>query len=179
MIIRTRRLVIKPIAEADALDMFTYRAEETICKYQSFHPKNVEEVRCFIVDTSKDFNEENTWFQLGLWVTNKLIGDIGIHFIGPDNQQCEIGYTISPDYQRKGYGKEAVRKIIDYLFTVMSKHRIIASLNPENVASKALLKSLGFREEGCFTKSVLNKGIWEDDLVYAMLREEWKPVCTD
>ncbi len=102
-----------------------------------------------------------------------MIGDIGIHFIGPENKQVEIGYTISRDFQRQGFGKEAVIGIINYLFKNLQKHRITASLDPKNSASIALLESIRFRKEGLLKQSILNQGVWEDDLLYALLSEEW------
>jgi RimJ/RimL family protein N-acetyltransferase len=153
--------------------MFEYRSNDIIQKYQSFKPKDKAEIVKFIKINTKVFNKEDTWYQLGIFENGRLIGDIGIHFIGPDNKQCEIGYTISQNEQRKGYGKEAVIGLINYLFCQMGKHRIIASLDPNNEASRRLLESIGFRNEGLFIKSVYDGSKWEDDLVYALLEEEW------
>jgi len=47
----------------------------------------------------------------------QLIGDIGVRFL--DDSQVELGYTLSPEYQGKGYAAEAVNAVIDYLFTVL------------------------------------------------------------
>ena len=43
-----------------------------------------------------------------------------------DPRQCEIGFTLAPDYQGRGYATEAVRLLAGYLFTVRGKHRITA-----------------------------------------------------
>jgi len=172
--ITTTRLVIKPLTVENAADMLEYRINDSICEYQSFHPKKIDDIISFITTNTVEFNCENSWFQVGVFLDSKLIGDIGIHFIGPENRQCEIGYTISHHYQKMGYGKESVKGIISYLFHTLGKHRIIASLNPENIASIALLESIGFRKEGLFKKSILINGTWEDDLIYALLNEEWK-----
>lgn len=171
--IKTKRLIIKPISLNDVHHMFEYRAHENVARFQSFRPKTMADVEAFIKNNPFEFNTENSWFQLGVFLNQMLIGDIGIHFVGPENKQCEIGYTIGEAYQKKGYGKESVWGITNYLFKEMNKHRISASLDPKNEASIALLESLGFRKEGLFKKSVLNNGIWEDDLVYAKLNEEW------
>jgi RimJ/RimL family protein N-acetyltransferase len=173
MLISTKRLVIKEISIADAPRVFEYRQAPEVLRFQSFNPKSIDEVHSFIRNEAMDFNKENTWLQLGIYLAGQLIGDMGIHFIGPENKQCEIGYTIDPKYQKNGYGKESVSGVLDYLFRELDKHRIIASLDPENEASRNLLESLGFRNEGCFKKSILNKGEWGDDLVYALLDEEW------
>ena len=172
-IVKTNRLVIKEITTRNADDMFEYRSNLEVQAYQSFKPRVKTEVIDFIKRNTRTFNKEETWYQLGIFLNEKMIGDIGIHFIGPENQQCEIGYTIGQHEQRKGYGKEAVIGVIDYLFKELNKHRIIASLDPNNEASKYLLESIGFRKEGLFIKSIYNNGKWEDDLVYALLEEEW------
>jgi RimJ/RimL family protein N-acetyltransferase len=174
VIIHTLRLHIKKIGLEDALDMFEYRSNGAVSKHQSFKPKTIDSVKIFLEKNTKEFNIQDKWFQFGVYLNSKMIGDIGIHFIGPENMQCEIGYTISHQYQRNGYGKESVNGVVNYLFKEMNKHRIVASLNPKNKASIELLKSLGFRREGLFRKSILSNGNWEDDLIYALLREEWE-----
>ena len=124
--------------------------------------------------TSKVIDKPDTWFQLGIFIKRKeeLIGDIGIHFLS-DNKQCEIGYTLSSDYQGKGYATEAVRSVINYLFYDLKKHRIIASVDPRNVKSIELLKRIGMRKEAHFKKSIWINNEWADDIIYAILREEW------
>jgi RimJ/RimL family protein N-acetyltransferase len=172
-LIKTNRLILKEISLKEVDEMFEYRSNDIVQKYQSFRPKSKAEIIRFIKQNTKVFNMEDTWYQLGIYVNEIMIGDIGIHFLGPDNKQCEIGYTISQNEQRKGYGKEAVIGLVDYLFCKMGKHRIIASLDPDNEASKKLLESIGFRNEGLFKKSIYEGNKWNDDLVYALLEEEW------
>jgi len=98
-----------------------------------------------------------------IYAEEVLIGDAGIHFLDPENMQCEIGYTIAKKYQGNGFGREAVSGIIEYLFTKLHKHRITASVDPENTASIRLLEKLGFSKEE----------IWKDDVQYGLLEEEW------
>jgi RimJ/RimL family protein N-acetyltransferase len=155
--ITTKRLVLEDISLVHANEMFEYRCNEDISKFQSFQPKTIEEVNTFITDNTKYFNIENYWYQMGIFFNIKMIGDIGIHFMAPDNKQCELGYTINSSFQKKGFGKESVVGIIDYLFKKLEKHRITASLNPDNIASIALLESIGFRREGHFRKVYLTK----------------------
>ena len=171
--IRTTRLALHDLSINDSMAMYEYRKDKKIQLFQSFNPNNIEEVKNFIISNSSHFNIENKWFQIGIYRGTTLIGDMGIHFLGPNNKQCEIGYTISVQYQKKGYGKEAVGCLLNYIFNNMKKHRVIASLNPDNIASIALLESIGFRKEGIFIKSIYNKDHWEDDMIYAILEDEW------
>ncbi|MDD3915429.1 MAG: GNAT family protein [Bacteroidales bacterium] len=87
--------------------------------------------------------------------------------------QAEIGYTLDKNFRGKGYAAEALTKIIDYLMNDLNKHRIVA-LGPTNSDSIRLVERLGFRKEAHFIKSLFFHGEWVDDLIYAILANEWK-----
>jgi RimJ/RimL family protein N-acetyltransferase len=172
--INTSRLFIKSLERSDAAGLFAYRSDERVARYQTFRPTAPEDAAAFIDGNSGPFGIEGTWHQLGIHLGGQLIGDIGIHFLGPGNLQCEIGYTVSPACQGKGYAKEAVRAVLGFLFDGLGKHRVVASVDLRNAASVALLERLGFRKEGHFVKSVLVDGAWEDAVQYGLLDEEWR-----
>ncbi len=115
ILLSTERLILKDLSKDDAQDFFRYRSNFEVSMYQAFHPKSVNAAASFIENNTENFNQEETWFQTGIFLENTLIGDIGIHFTGPDNRQCEIGCTIAPEYQNKGYASEAVAKVVYYL----------------------------------------------------------------
>ena len=111
---------------------------------------------------------------MALRPAGQLIGDCAAIPHADDPRQCEIGFTIAPKYQGHGYGTEAVRLLLGYLFTARGKHRITACCDPRNTASAALLERLGMRREGHLRQSTWAKGEWTDDLVYALLHDEWQ-----
>jgi RimJ/RimL family protein N-acetyltransferase len=131
----------------------------------------------FISRNSNKINIPGTWFQFVIIEHDSdiLIGDIGIHFLESDseNKQAEIGYTLDRNSRGKGYATEALTEIINYLIKDLNKHRIIASIDPTNNDSIRLIERLGFRKEGHFKKSLFFHGEWVDDLIYAILAEEW------
>jgi len=107
--ILTERLLIRKLEINDAQDFYKYRSLPEVYKFQSFKPKNTEDIKAFFEGLSELPNIKNTWFQLAVCTKdeNKLIGDIGIHFL-EDNEQIEIGYTLNPDFQGIGYGKSSM-----------------------------------------------------------------------
>lgn len=161
---------------ADKESVFAYRSDAVANKYQGFVPKEIKDVEAYIENNTKAFNQPETWFQLVMidMVTHEIIGDIGIHFIGQDNLQSEIGCTLNKKFQSKGYATEALKTIMDYLFYDLNKHRIIASIDPDNIDSIRLVERLGFRKEAHHKESLLFKGEWVDDVIYAVLGREWK-----
>ena len=174
--ITTPRLVLRTLNITDAPALFSYRSLPAIYRYQSFRPKTIQEVEHFIIENTKYFNKEGTWHQLAIELEEKVIGDIGLHFIGPMNLHCEIGYTLNPHYQHKGYAREAIRNLLKYLFEELKKHKVVGSVDPENIASIKLLEDLGFKREGILRKSVLEDEEWKDDMIYGMLEEEWEKI---
>lgn len=177
MNLTTPLLTIRPVSITDSEALFAYRAIKSINTFLSQEPKSVDDVKDFIARSSKSFNVPGTWFQLALVEkeTNTVIGDIGLHFLDTDplNAQVEIGYTLHPNYHGKGFAFEALQAVISYLFKSLNKHRIVASVDPNNLPSIRLLKKLGFKKEGHFSKSLYFKGAWVDDVIFALLKQDW------
>ena len=171
--IQTDRLLIRAIEMKDKEDFFHYRSMPQVYKYQTWKPRQIREIEEFIRKNAGVCpNTVNAWLQLAICLKEgRMIGDIGIHFT--EDHQIEIGYTLSPEHQGNGYAFEAVKVVINYAFLEWKKHRITASVDPENTQSIKLLEKLGFRKEAHFVKSFLMDGQWCDDYVYAMLEEDW------
>jgi RimJ/RimL family protein N-acetyltransferase len=172
----TERLILRPINLDDAKAVFQYRSDSNANKYQGWIPARIEDVDYFINNTvSNTINKKGTWFQFVITLKHngELIGDIGLHFFDNENKQVEVGCTLNKDYQKKGFAKEAMDEIMKYIFITLNKHRIIASIDPENSSSIRLFEKLKFRKEAHFRKSIFIDGKWFDDLIYAILKCEW------
>lgn len=172
--IETKQLTLRRLEMNDKQSLYAYRSLPEVALYQSWQPSTLEEAENFILRTLEaDPFKEDQWIQMAVCLkSGTMIGDIGIHFI--DEFQAELGYTLSPLYQHQGYAFEAVSAVIDLLFTQFHKHRITASADPDNRNSIRLLEKLGFRKEAHFKKSFYLNGQWFDDVLYAILDEEWK-----
>lgn len=173
--IGTARLLLRPIQPQDAGAVFLYRSNKQVNRYQSFIPESVDEVDHFIAHkVSREINVPGTWMQ---WVIIKmddgeLIGDIGVHFHAHDPLQAEIGCTFNGLYHGQGYATEALKKITDFLFDELGKERITASVDPRNLPSVRLMERIGFRQQAHLKESYYTHGVWEDELIFAQLKED-------
>jgi RimJ/RimL family protein N-acetyltransferase len=174
----TERLRLNGLTAGDAPAMFEYRSDSQVCEYQSFAPRSLTDVEAFIGRSHPQvFAHAGTWFQFAVRLreSGRMIGDVGIHFLADDtHDQVEIGFTIAPEFQGRGYGAEAVSRALDFLLVECHKHRVFASVDPRNETSVRLLERVGMRQEAHFRKSLWFKGEWVDDVVFAVLRSEWR-----
>ena len=170
----TERLIIRPIQQKDKYKIFEYRSDSETNKYQGWIPKTIEDVEKFIDNVSTLFDKPKTWFQFVIIEKeyNEIIGDLGIHFVDTENKQVEIGCTLNKLFHNKGYAFEALKKIIDYLFLELKKHRITVSIDPNNINSIRLVEKLGFIKEAHLVKSLYVNDKWVDDLVFVLIDKE-------
>ncbi len=84
-----------------------------------------------------------------------------------------LGYYGNALYSRRGYMSAGLALVLDHAFTVIGLHRAEANVQPENEASLALIKRLGFREEGFSLAYLKIGGEWRDHERWAILADEW------
>jgi len=176
LLIQSNRLILRPITAEDAEAVFGYRSNAVVNQFQGWIPETIADVHDFIRNkVSLVIDQPDTWFQLAIIKKDngELIGDIGIHFLESDSLQVEIGFTLDCNQHGKGFATEALTEILKFLFLKLNKHRIITSIDPRNEKSIKVVERLGMRKEAHFRKSLLINNEWVDDLVYAILKEEW------
>jgi RimJ/RimL family protein N-acetyltransferase len=176
-VLKTENFVIRALERRD-LEVFSqYRSLEIVAKYQdwtSFTYQDAVDLFESMDNDNSTFGTEGNWYQLAILSlkSDELVGDLYVHFI--DQDQIEIGFTVSPQHQGKSVATEAVSSLLGYVFGELNKHRVVATTDAENTASYRLLEKLGFRREGHFIQNIFFKGAWGDEYQYALLRSEGK-----
>ncbi len=174
--ITTERLQIRNLQATDLEDFYIYRSNPEVTKYQGFDVMTIEQATAFIEkNIYKLFGKAGEWVQYGLEdkSTRKIVGDCAIKLDSSDIRIAEIGITISHLAQKNGYAKEAMSGILAFLFDEKQIHRVVETVDAENIASANLMRSLGFRQEGHFIENIFFKGKWGSEFQFAMLKREW------
>ena len=101
---------------------------------------------------------------------------VGAITIRPDvrHNRGEIGYWLGVPYWGRGYTTEAARRVTAFGFAELGLHRIQGLCLPHNLASARVLEHVGMRREGQLRGYIRKDGVYEDLLMYAILRDEWK-----
>ena len=93
-------------------------------------------------------NKSGIWWGLARLEDDLLMGACGFNDWSHEHRQVHLGYWLLPEYWRQGLLREGLPFILRHAFQHMAVHRIHADVEPENIASGALLRHLGFVHEG-------------------------------
>jgi RimJ/RimL family protein N-acetyltransferase len=102
--------------------------------------------------------------------SDQLIGFARLGLSGV--KAAKLGYAISYDHWGKGYATDAARTMIVYGFGDLGLHRISAAIGPDNAASIAIVRRLGFTHEGRLRDHVHTNGAWRDSELFSVLAHE-------
>jgi ribosomal-protein-alanine N-acetyltransferase len=84
----------------------------------------------------------------------------------------EIGALLFPEFRGHGFGTQAQRQLVDYLFSTTLVNRVQATTDTENEAEQRVLERIGFRREGVLRGAGFVGGQWRDFVMYARLRHD-------
>ncbi|ONI89916.1 GNAT family N-acetyltransferase [Actinosynnema sp. ALI-1.44] len=165
----TGRLAIRAFRAEDAAAFAAYRSDPVVARYQSWDtPLTPEQAAETVVAYGAGDPVASGWYQWAVDLGGLLIGDIGVN-VHDNLMQGEIGFTLDAGHQGKGYGTEAVRRVVEHLFADRGLHRISAECDARNEASARLLRKVGFQREGLLRRNTWIKGEWTDDLLFGLL----------
>lgn len=86
-----------------------------------------------------------------------------------------IGYSLDREAQGAGLMAEGLAALVEYAFTELDLHRLMANYRPENERSAAVLARLGFEKEGFAREYLFIDGAWRDHVLTALVRSRWAP----
>lgn len=164
------RLVMHRQRIADAEALFEAYADADLMRFWSSAPhRSIAESRDYLASGPDDPDFRG-------WTMRRASDGVVIGTLAAMRERTgvqQIGYLLIRRFWGQGYAREGVARLLDRLFQEEGQRRIFADVDPDNVASNALLKDLGFTLEGRL------RGEWEthigvrDSFIWGMLREEW------
>ena len=173
----TDRLVLRPFRTSDADALYDLRSRPEVTRYLYWPEATPEGVRDVIAQrlTMTKLAAEGDALVLAVEVaqTGQMIGEVDLSLVSIEHRHAEIGAILHPDHQGRGYAAEAVKALLDLAFITLKLHRVTAQTNAGNEASARAMTRLGMRQEGHLRECVRFAGKWHDELVFAILADEW------
>lgn len=144
----TERLVVRRFHLADAEALASYRGNPEVARFQSWDTDfDRSAAREFIQSMdSKQPGAAGTWFQFAVVTREKnlLIGDCGLCCSSVPPWLMELGFSLAPEWQGRGYAAEALRAVTAYAFRTLGAVAVLGVTDRRNTAACKLMKSIGW-----------------------------------
>jgi len=170
------RLVLRRFRADDIATFVRYRADADVARFQSWENFSAEDgARFYEWVRTQHPDIPGEWFQVAVALreSDAIVGDCGLHALADPADEVEIGFTLAPEHQGRGYASEAVACLLDYVFGRLGKSRVTAITDVRNARSIAVLERLGFARDATPRGPVIFKGEPCAEYVYRLHRADW------
>ena len=145
--IKTERLLLRKIKEADCYDMYKYTVKEEVAKYVSWSPhKSLDETKALCKMWEDEYKNGNR-YNWAIVYNNAVIGSIDVvKLVG---SSAFLGWQIDSTYWNMGIMTEAATAVRDYLFEKVQIDTIYASHITVNIGSGRVMQKIGMKPVSC------------------------------
>jgi RimJ/RimL family protein N-acetyltransferase len=176
--LETARLQLRPFSPGDLEELYAFHSLPEVARFLYWEARDLEQVRQ-VLDAKMGqtaLEDEGQVLALGVVLreTGVVVGDVSLQWLSRRHRQGEIGFVFHPGYQGRGLATEAAEVVLGLGFDGLGLHRVIGRCDALNLPSARLMERLGMRQEAHFVHNEIFKGAWGDELVYAMLEDEWR-----
>ena len=176
--LRTARLVLRPYEEGDLAFLADMFGREDVARYLPWPPMDLETARAKVEQrlrqTSIGPDADAVVVLVVEAATGRRVGEFMLRMSSPRHLQGEIGWSVHPDVQGRGFATEGAREMLRVGFEEVGLHRIAAECDPRNSASMRVMEKLGMRREALMVEAELIKGEWVDSLIFGQIEPEWR-----
>ena len=169
--IRTERLVLRPFGSGDVDDVVAFSRDPEWGRYLEVPaPYSRRDAEEFIAGATLPGAAPKL-----RWAIVHEGHASGFVNLTSSPRAAEIGCGIARPLWGRGLATEGVAAVLQYGFQTLGLDRIYAYAVVDNRASRRVMEKLGMRRERVLRRHRAIRGEYVDDVLYAILREEWSP----
>ncbi len=145
-VIETDRMVLRPIEESDAPELFAIYSVPENVKFMGQGSASIEELRSHISRHIAQHQSVGLGLSAAILKRNRtIVGRAGLFYSTIDGvDEVELAYLIDRNHWGHGYGTEASLAIMDHAIRELDLKRIVAVIHPLNTSSLRVADKCGF-----------------------------------
>ena len=170
-------ILLRPLRPEDADDYVSVRARNRhwLSPWDATSPVRVTGSRTFD-DVVAVYQEEalaGRMLPFVIETEGELVGQVNVsNIVLGSFRSCTVGYWVAQAVAGRGIVPTALALAADHAFEELGLHRVEVNIRPENVASLAVVRKLGFRDEGLRPRMLHIDGDWRDHRSFALTTED-------
>jgi RimJ/RimL family protein N-acetyltransferase len=171
--ISTTRLILEPIVEGHASEMWKLFSDPELHHFVPYEPLTLERQRERCARWAKRISPDGKERWLNWAGRHKDTKEVIAHFqVGIRDEQkdvASIGYLVARAFQRKGYAQEGLEAVFLYLRNKLGIREVKAWSDTRNISSHRLAQQLGMVQVEMIKDADFFKGATSDEFVFAKL----------
>ena len=173
--LRGSLLTLRELRASDAASLFTLLTTEEVARFISPPPTTVEGFERFIAWTHRQRAAgAYACFAVVPRGSDTAIGLFQVRALEPGFGTAEWGFVMGSEYWGTGMFADGARLVIDFAFDVIGVRRLEARSAVANGRGNGALRKIGAVMEGVLRRSFLRNGIYHDQALWTILRDEWQ-----
>ncbi|WP_112182562.1 MULTISPECIES: GNAT family N-acetyltransferase [Paraliobacillus] len=173
------KVVLKEATQVDIDRLYYWRYEEEEQAAKKWNGPYIPETHLSKDEYKLSWKKNNTLYPnvpttLVILIDDKLIGTVGAYWIDKNTNWLETGIVIyDKNYWNGGYGYEAYKLWIDFLFKSTTLHRLGMSTWSGNLRMMKVAEKVGMQVEARIRNARFVNDTYYDAIKMGILRQEW------
>jgi [ribosomal protein S5]-alanine N-acetyltransferase len=162
----TARLCLRPFRFGDVPAVHAYASDPEVVRYMDWGPNSPADTETFVLSAMNPIHGVHPF---AMERSDTLIGAVELRVTAVAHRRGEFGYVMARSAWGQGYATEAAAAVLAYAFEQAELHRVAATCDPANIASRRVLEKIGMKYEGYLRDYLHIRGERRDRLLFAAL----------
>ena len=173
----TERLRLVPVTAQNAEILWNVLQLPDLRTYQDLPDADLEQFRRMVAARPRRL-QVGSWGRFE-WIVHMegvkpAVGWASLRIGERSAGSAEVGYSVVREYRGRGIATEAVRGLLNEAFSRVQLRRVRAYCVPDNEASRAVLRRVGFEADGVLPHGATIQGKPVDVLGFVLERARWE-----
>jgi ribosomal-protein-alanine N-acetyltransferase len=173
-VLEGRHVMLRALRPSDARSLHGLLTAPEVARFVSEPPATVEAFERFIVKANRQRSGKYICYAVTLKGNDTAIGMFQIRETEPGFQSAEWGFALGSAFWGTGVFKESAQLILQFVFQTLGVHRLEARAAVRNGRGGRALQKMGAVQEGVLRKSFVCNGQYLDQVLYAILKDDWR-----
>jgi RimJ/RimL family protein N-acetyltransferase len=172
-VFRGQKVLLRALKRSDLERQWEFENDPELWYWDGGIPKP-SSLEILMADFEKIANNKDS-VEFSIEAEDKYIGHCSLHSFDEVGRNCQLSVEIGDkNYQGRGYGREAVRLLLDYAFVHRNLNRVYLYTHSENERAIRAYQACGFVEEGRMRQQAWIRGHFVDTLIMGILKSDYE-----
>ena len=174
-VMTNKQVVLRELRASDAASLFAMLTTEEVARFISPPPTTVEGFERFIAWTLRQ-RTAGTYacFAVTLQGFDTAIGIFQLRESEPGFGTAEWGFAVGSEFWGTGVFQQGAELMLEFAFNTVGVHRLEARAAVLNGRGNGALLKMGAVQEGILRKSFQKNGDYLDQVLYAIIEDDWR-----